>query len=43
MNLKLEEKIKKLVEIEYSSMELSKKYSNRARLSCKCQDIIYSK
>lgn len=36
----LEDKIKEVVETEYKDMKLSKKYSNRVRLSDKCQKVI---
>ncbi len=38
----IRERIKNLVNEEYSKMTFSKKYSNRARLSNICEDIIYN-
>jgi hypothetical protein len=36
-----EERIKALVHEQFSKMKMSKKYSNQARLSSRCQTIIY--
>lgn len=41
--MELEERIYNLVKEEFSKMKMSKKYSNQARLSTKCQEIIYNK
>lgn len=37
----INEKVYNLVKEQYSKMTFSKKYSNQAILSSKCQDIIY--
>lgn len=38
----IEQRISKLVKEQYSKMKFSKKYSNRARLESKVQEIIYN-
>lgn len=41
MEMTIEERIYELVKEQFSKMKFSKKYSNRAILSNKCQHIIY--
>lgn len=38
----MNERIYNLVKEQFEGMKLSKKYSNQARLSNKCQEIIYN-